>query len=203
MGGQDEVTSGQWNGSIATLSSTELFQHALQRALRDSLFTINDVEAFEPRLLLTLPRLALLYGVHESDLPILNLPSPSEPENFAGHAALEVFLPRLCRPLSPATLQSIRRMSSQEALTLARRLCLVEDPRAEKTGTVAGPEQSADLFKAIAVEADGPSTAGRHSRLMRKVIKLQLSEMGQDSEAEDEVLIAKSMLLTSGLVRQA
>lgn len=191
----------QPSDNIATLSSIELFQHALRRALDDGLFTADEVEAFEPRLLLTLPRLALLYGVFESNFPVLDMVNAEEQTSPAVHTALEVFLPRLCRPLPVQIIRSIRQISPQDAQQLASRLCFAEAASSQAQSAPDGAEDLAELFRVLATEADGTGTAGMHSKLMRKVLKIHLSENGRDSEAEDEVLVAKSMLAAAGLFR--
>lgn len=191
---------------IATFSSLELLQHALHRALREELFSQDDVETFEPRLLLTLPRLALLYGVHESSFPILPAMDDVSEIPLAMQTSLEVFLPRLCRPLPPTILRDIKQLPDASFQALARKLCSVElDDALQQEGKSArqdgDTERQADLFRSLASEADGGGRSGRHIKMMRKVLRIHLSETGQDSEAEDEVLIAKGMLAAAGLIR--
>ena len=201
------VISADAANDIATLSTLELLQHALHRALREQLYTQDEVESFDPRVLVTLPRLAMLYGVAESNFPLVAFNEQEEDVPQALQTPAEVFLPRLCRSLAVDVVRDIRQMSTANIASMARLLCVseaVEGTLAE--GALLDEDSlpsalSAAIFRAISTEADTSGRAGRQVKLMRKVLKIHLSKTGQDSEAEDEVLIAKGMLATAGLIR--
>lgn len=215
--------------------------------MSEKLFTLDDVETFDPRLLLTLPRLAILYGVQESSFPIL--PSYTSLPGFAtppSHPAgtmpskehvdlLEVFLPRLCRPVPHEAIRSVRRMEANQVQTLAKRLAVWENPSSSTDGPeLVGPDTEGNeaeiqrLFRIIAAEADGSSTAehnpnimstmsppsrhqhnrplgpARHVKLMKRVLKLHLVSSatldGQEAgELDDEVALARAFLILAGL----
>lgn len=188
---------------IATLSTQELLQYALKQALADQLYSAEDVDAFDPRLMLTLPRMSLFYGVRQSAFPTIL--REGEPHTVP----MEVFLPRVCRNLPYATLVALRRLGHDEASTLALRLAGVEELRIESINTAsqalisnANADNIDNLFRTISKEADAGSSNSRDPRsnkLMSRALALHMSDMTEDFSMDDDSTISKAYIMLMGL----
>lgn len=192
------------NLNIALLSSQELFEHTLNRALRENLYTAEEVEAYEPRVILTLPRLAIAFGVRESSFPTLQPEQPDLVRAGSSQVLLEVFLPRMCRALPIAAAHRIKAMSAADFERMVHRLCIADGHRPEAiTGDEEPLVQMDDIFRAVSTLADssGVSNKGRHTKIMRKVLRsyLAISEGRKEDDDEDEYTIARAFLAVAGL----
>ena len=173
---QLDLPASALEASLGLLSSHELFAYSLERALREGLYSEEDIESLEPRLLLTLPRLAALYGVRESQFPVLALRQPAPTGTATGEEhefsssppppqvlllPLQVFLPRICRTLPLDVIEQIQQMSDAGMLALARRLSVLD----ESEGEVAA-EQKSDCSATI-VSGDAGEIVHRHDVVFR------------------------------------
>ena len=190
--------------NIATYSSQELFQHSLQRVISDNLFSLEEVEAYDPRLLLTLPRMAILYGIHESSFPVMKDSGQNPMICKIFETPLEIFLPRLCRTIPHDTVKSIRSMTEIQLTALAKRLCVMDSASTDTSDVTSGDTEITRLFRVISTEADGGgviSNGGRHIKLMKKVLRSYLDAGGGfDPDGEDEITIARAFLAVAGIM---
>lgn len=174
---------------IATLSTQELLQYALQKAMQDELYSAEDIEVFDPRLMLTLPRLAVFYGIRQSAFPTTF--NESEPYTVP----MEVFLPRICRTLSYRNLVEVRNLADNEALALASRLAGVEN-------TADLEAASDDLYRVISTEANAGSFNSRDPRsnkLLSRALALHMSDSAEDFSMDDDSTISKAYIMLMGL----
>jgi hypothetical protein len=165
----------------------------LKHALADGLFSNDDVEAFDPRLMLTLPRLCLYYGIRHSAFPA----DSKEEEHYS--VSMEVFLPRICRHLPYASILALKMLSEVDAQALARRLSGAEEQGDATTDTKAGND---DLFKAISSEADSGTSSTRDPRsnkLLSRALALHLSEGAEDFSMDDDSTISRAYIVLMGL----
>lgn len=195
--------------NIATFSSQELYQHALRRAVSDGLYGPEEVESFDPRVLLTLPRLTLFYGMHESDYPVEAMQraessAPSRQRGDTPEVLLDAFLPRLCRALPPSIVITVRSLSSSERAKVARRLSVFTVDDEPTDHDVDNVDVKMDtIFTTISKQADASrrENLGKHNKLMKKV----LNDFAHDGVAapvntgEDEQTIARAYLAILGL----
>jgi hypothetical protein len=84
---------------------------------------------------------------------------------------------------------------------MAKRLC-IDDAHVSLQGR--DEDQTAlmdDVFRAISTLADGSVNKGRHTKLMRKVLRsyLAMSEGRPEDDDEDECTIARAFLAVAGL----
>lgn len=174
---------------IATLSTQELLQYALQKAMQDELYSAEDIEVFDPRLMLTLPRLAVFYGIRQSAFPTTF--NESEPYTVP----MEVFLPRICRTLSYRNLVEVRNLADNEASALASRLAGVEN-------TADSEAASDDLYRVISTEANAGSFNSRDPRsnkLLSRALALHMSDSAEDFSMDDDSTISKAYIMLMGL----
>lgn len=179
---------------IATLSTQELLQHALNKALGCDFYSTEEVEAFDPRVMLTLPRLALFYGVRQSAFP--KTPQDGQPYSVP----MEVFLPRICRNLPYQTLLDLRCLSDHEACALASRLAGVGPSVANNPVAVSSIMDN--LFRTISAEANAGSSNSRDPRsnkLLSRALALHLSESTEDFSMDDDSTISKAYIMLMGL----
>jgi len=183
---------------IATLSTQELLQHALKKAMQDELYSAEDVEVFDPRLMLTLPRLALFYGVRQSAFP--SMLNEGEPYT----TPMEVFLPRICRTLPYASLVELKNLTEAEASTLAWRLAGADAPALEAVSNLPGAstEQMDNLYRMISTEANAGSFNSRDARsnkLLSRALALHMSDSTEDFSMDDDSTISKAYIMLMGL----
>lgn len=184
---------------IATLSTQELLQHALKKAMGDNLYTREDLEAFDPRLMLTLPRLALFYGVRQSAFPT----HPNEGETHS--IPMEVFLPRICRTLPYEAVVDIRSLNDMDASALVCRLAGVDASSSAPDASVQPNTTSADgdkLYRIISMEANVGSFNSRDPRsnkLLSRALALHISDSTEDFSMDDDSTISKAYIMLMGL----
>lgn len=183
---QLDLPASALEASLGLLSSHELFAYSLERALREGLYSEEDVESLEPRLLLTLPRLAALYGVRESQFPVLAL-QQSGPVGIATGAEhdlssgpsqvlllpLQVFLPRICRTLPLDAIEQIQRLSDAGMLALARRLSVLDECELDRT---AEPVSSGPT-NAMTMSEDAEGDVHRYDALFRCIASASQSSV--------------------------
>ena len=239
---QLDLPASALEASLGLLSSYELFAYSLESALREGLYSEEDVDSLEPRLLLTLPRLAALYGVRESQFPVLALQQLAQSGTATGEERdsrsspsqvlllpLQVFLPRICRTLPLDVIEQIQRMSDAGMLALARRLSVLDecelDMAAEPVGSsptnamtmsedAGGDVRTHDaVFRCIASASDSSisgtprnragSANPSNTKLMKRILLAHIARArGEDTaalEADDEVVVCKSLLAAAGL----
>lgn len=183
---------------IATLSTQELLQHALRKAMEDQLYTNEDLEAFDPRLMLTLPRLALFYGVRQSAFPT----KASEGDSCL--VPMEVFLPRICRTLPYQAVVDLRNLDDIEAEALASRLAGVGQANEMDEGFPcnAGITKKDELYRLISTEANAGSFNSRDPRsnkLLSRAMALHMSDSTEDFSMDDDSTISKAYIMLMGL----
>lgn len=183
---------------IATMSTQELLQHSLRQAIADKLFDNEDVEAFEPRLMLTLPRLALFYGVRHSAFPAS--PTSRVDDNPYFVIPMEVFLPRICRKLPQEVITAVRCLDDHRALELARKLSGVEEEYS--VATACSDPQIDELFRNISKEGDagsGSSRDPRANKLLSRALALHMSDGAEDYTLDDDSTISKAYIMLMGI----
>lgn len=198
VNGQTGHPASPEEAEIAALSTQELLQHALKQALSEGLYTTDDLEAFDPRLMLTLPRLALFYGVRQSAFPTML--REGEPHTVP----TEVFLPRVCRSLPYTSLLDLKKLDNAEADMLAGRLAGVEATCTENVAELSNETNEIidQLFRIISMEADAGTSNTRDQRsnkLLSRALALHISEKTEDFSMDDESTISKAYIMLMGL----
>lgn len=200
------ISDGQTSmqSSVALMSTEELLLHSLDNSIARNLFSADDANAYEPRVLLALPRLALLFGVSESIFPLLE---QEDPRSVLAMPR-DVFLPRICRSLSLDCIRSIRTLSPRQHDDLCRRLALCHSVHDDDGAKGSSHADLDSVFRSICTEADTNIASGaqtRQTKLMKQVLQLYQLREGGNPSAGTETLgtVSKAYLSTAGLPQQA
>lgn len=148
--------------------------------------------------MLTLPRLALFYGVRQSAFPTM----PNEGEPYT--VPMEVFLPRICRTLPYGSLVELRNLAEEEASTLASRLAGADVSAIESISSLpqASPERMDNLYRIISTEANAGSFNSRDARsnkILSRALALHMSDSTEDFSMDDDSTISKAYIMLMGL----
>ena len=144
---------------ISVLSTSDLAQQCLDRALDLGLLSEAEIGALDPRCFVAVPRLCTLWGLETAQLPT---DWPERPLAF--------YLPRVCRAVSPSTTLQVRQLTPQARRDrLAALLAGVEG-----TAGAAADREVDELYREIAAVADRASqgsSAKAWARLMGKLLR--------------------------------
>jgi len=141
------------------LSTLQLCQRCLFKAIQSSYLTDEEVLDMDPRCFVVLPRLCLLWGIEWAKLP-------KEFEGILkirGDVPLAIFLPRICRTVGNALVLKIRNgLSNDQRLRLARLLV-------GQVNDLGEDEELSEVFRFVAAASDR-SSQGRGARGWSKVL---------------------------------
>ena len=169
--GETESTS----ATATVLSTYDLAQAALGRALEAGLVSTGEVASLDPRCFVVIPRLCTLHGLETADLPADWLDTP-----------VRFWLPRICRAIPPPIVMRVRSLQPQR-----RRDRLA----AALAGFQTSPRTSADvdeevdaLYRELAAAADrGSQGSGARAwaKLMSRLLLPSDAAMAQEEIARE------------------
>lgn len=120
----------------APATTFQLVLEALEESINQKLITAADAADLSPTLFLVLPRLALVRGA-------LNVQLPKGPEAFK--LPPDTFLPKICRTLPVESVQALRRLGAYDQMLMKRILAGLDSPKTP---------MHFDLYRSICTAAD-------------------------------------------------
>ena len=161
------------NAAVTVLSTFDLAQASLGRALEAGLISTGEVASLDPRCFVVLPRLCTLYGIETADLP-----SDWRQRPFV------LLLPRICRAIAPTVVLRVRALEPRHrrdrlAATLAG---FHSSPRPDEQVD----EEVDALYRELAAAADRGSQ-GSGARAWAKLMARLLKANGDVALAQEEI----------------